>query len=84
METPSVTSKGQVTIPKAIRQKLGIRAGSRVRFRLVGDRAELTRVDTSVTPAGASGAGMLRHRGPACPPNFDVASLLDPRYSRRR
>ena len=33
----TLTSKGQVTIPKHVRQKLGIRTGSRVSFRLVGD-----------------------------------------------
>jgi AbrB family looped-hinge helix DNA binding protein len=30
-----VTQKGQVTIPKDIREKLGIRPGSSVRFRVV-------------------------------------------------
>lgn len=41
MDELCVTSEGQVTIPKAVRQRLGIRAGSRVRFSLVGDHAEL-------------------------------------------
>ena len=30
----TVTSKGQVTIPKQVRERLGIRAGSRVAFEL--------------------------------------------------
>ncbi|ANH03508.1 MULTISPECIES: AbrB/MazE/SpoVT family DNA-binding domain-containing protein [Shinella] len=33
----TVTSKGQVTIPKAVRDFLGIGPGSRVEFRRVGD-----------------------------------------------
>jgi AbrB family looped-hinge helix DNA binding protein len=33
----SVTSKGQVTIPKAVRDRLGLRTGSRVRFELAPD-----------------------------------------------
>ena len=37
METTSVTSKGRVTIPKALRQQLGIRQGSRIEFLRVGD-----------------------------------------------
>ena len=36
MGATSVTSKGQVTIPKAVRQRLGIRQGSKVEFPLVG------------------------------------------------
>ncbi len=32
---PRVTEKGQVTIPKDVREKLGIRPGSSVRFRVV-------------------------------------------------
>lgn len=32
MPATTVTSKGQVTIPKAIRDAMGIRAGDRVRF----------------------------------------------------
>lgn len=32
-----VTSKGQVTIPKRVREQLGIRAGSEIEFRLRED-----------------------------------------------
>jgi antitoxin PrlF len=32
---PRVTGKGQVTIPKDIREKLGIKPGSSVRFRVL-------------------------------------------------
>jgi len=30
----TVTSKGQITLPKAVRTRLGIRTGSRIRFTL--------------------------------------------------
>jgi AbrB family looped-hinge helix DNA binding protein len=40
----TVTSKGQVTIPKAVRDALGIKAGDEVIFRVEGDRAVLARV----------------------------------------
>ena len=33
----TVTSKGQVTIPKAVRDRLGIRAGSKVDFEVAAD-----------------------------------------------
>lgn len=80
--TFSVTSKGQVTIPKAVRQKLGIRTGSQVRFSIVGDRVELARVDAHA-PVSESGAAMLRRKRAAVPADFDVASLLRPRRDGR-
>jgi antitoxin PrlF len=36
----TVTSKGQITLPKSIRQRLGIQTGSRIRF-LVDTRGRL-------------------------------------------
>lgn len=38
-----MTSKGQLTVPKAVRDALGIRAGDKVVFRVDGDRAVLAR-----------------------------------------
>jgi antitoxin PrlF len=35
--TNTVTSKGQVTIPKPVRDRLGITPGSRVKFELAAD-----------------------------------------------
>ena len=46
VETASVTSKGRVTIPKPLRQQLGIRQGSKVEFVVVGDHAEMRIVST--------------------------------------
>lgn len=41
----TVTRKGQVTIPKLVRDRLGIRAGSRIDFEVADDgRAFLRRV----------------------------------------
>ena len=74
MGSVSVTSKGQVTIPKDIRQKLGIRAGSRVAIRVVGDYAELVIVSQPAEVA-SSGFGMLRSRRKSVPADFDVATL---------
>jgi AbrB family looped-hinge helix DNA binding protein len=62
----TVTSKGQVTIPKRVRDLLGIAPGSAVEFRLEEDgRVVLTRAHTTRRPRsrferlrGAAGRGM--------------------------
>lgn len=40
-----VTSKGQVTIPKSVRERLGIRAGSEVEFVSTVDGVQLVKLD---------------------------------------
>jgi AbrB family looped-hinge helix DNA binding protein len=77
MGITSVTSKGQVTIPKSVRQKLGIRQGSRIEFSLVGDHVQL-RVRSSPAEVPASGFGLLTSRKRAVPADFDPAGLLKP------
>jgi len=74
MEATSVTSKGQVTIPKEVRQRLGIRQGTRIEFALVGDHAVM-RVSSSPFVESASGFGMLKSRRAALPVDFDPATL---------
>jgi AbrB family looped-hinge helix DNA binding protein len=61
----TVTSKGQVTIPKPVRDHLGIKPGSQVNFRLADDgsviieRADGTRQPTRFAKArGSAGPGM--------------------------
>ena len=43
-EVATITSKGQITLPKPIRQALGVDAGSKVAFDFTGDRVIVTRV----------------------------------------
>lgn len=47
-----VTSKGQVTLPKAVRDALGIRPGDEVVFRVEGKRAVLARTPDFLALAG--------------------------------
>lgn len=75
--TSSITSKGQVTIPKALRQQFGLARGSRVSFALVGDHIEL-RPWKPEQPLPESGFGLLKISLPAVPADFDPASLLRP------
>ncbi len=77
MEQSSVTRKGQVTIPKSVRQRLGIRQGSKIEFSLVGDHVEM-RVKSTPQDVSAGGFGMLKSKRPAVPADFDPADLLKP------
>ena len=43
-EVATLTSKGQITLPKPIRQALGVDAGGKVAFEFSGDRVIVTRV----------------------------------------
>src|SRR5450759_5273019 len=58
-----VTSKGQVTVPKAVRDALGIMQGDQVVFRVEGNRAVLAR-----TPDFLSLADTVRVRPPGAMP----------------
>ena len=48
-----VTSKGQVTIPKEVRDALGIREGDQIIFRVEEDRAIVARTPNLLDMAGA-------------------------------
>ena len=47
-----MTSKGQITVPKAVRDALGIEAGDAVVFRVEGNRAVLARTPDFLSLAG--------------------------------
>ena len=76
MQLTSVTSKGQITIPKNIRQQLGIRRGSKIEATLVGDHIELYVSNTPVD-IPTTGFAMLKSKRKAVPSDFDAASLLN-------
>lgn len=48
-----LTSKGQITVPKAVRDALGLEEGDDVVFRVIGEQAVLARVPGLLTLAGA-------------------------------
>jgi antitoxin PrlF len=52
----TITSKGQITLPKAVREILGVSAGDRIAFRIDGDAATITRRQGVVQRT----AGMMR------------------------
>jgi len=63
----SVTSKGQVTIPKRVRQALGITPGSRVEFDLDKGGARLKLVKRLAPSRIEDGPAILHYRGPRIP-----------------
>ena len=48
-----VTSKGQVTVPKAVRDALGIKEGDEIIFHVEGNRAVLARTPDFLSLAGS-------------------------------
>lgn len=51
MQTSSITSKGQATIPAVIRRRLGLRPGGKVAFVVEDDRVVLKAVKRHVESA---------------------------------
>lgn len=47
-EEATITSKGQITLPKPIRQALGVDYGGKVAFDLRGKQVVVSRVDESI------------------------------------
>lgn len=48
-----ITSKGQITLPKSVREALGLKTGDRVLFRVHRDRAVLAKVPDFLDLAGS-------------------------------
>ena len=48
-----VSSKGQITIPRSVREALGIKEGDEVLFRLQGQRAVIARTPNLLELAGS-------------------------------
>ncbi|OGA17709.1 MAG: hypothetical protein A3I01_11760 [Betaproteobacteria bacterium RIFCSPLOWO2_02_FULL_65_24] len=63
----SVTSKGQVTIPKRVRQALGITPGSKVEFDVEGGGARLKLVKKHAQSRIEDGPAILGYTGPRIP-----------------
>lgn len=81
----TVTDKGQVTLPKAIRDRLGIQAGTRISFEIQSDDTLKVRVLTR----GASGLFALIARPGEAARSLDeidagiTAAVVDRRRSKR-
>ena len=47
--TATMTSKGQLTVPKAVREKLSLHTGTHVSFVVIDGHAELTPISTPLS-----------------------------------
>lgn len=83
MGTVSVTSKGQVTIPKRVRQALGITTGTKVEFDVDGGGARLKVVKTRQLSDVKSGASILGYTGPRIPVDQMHGGVAMKKASRR-
>ena len=54
-----ITSKGQITIPQEIRNKLGLLPNTEVEFKIVGDAVELRKAKPK-TQYGARGQAVIK------------------------
>jgi antitoxin PrlF len=50
-EISTITAKGQTTVPKAVRQALGVDYGGRIAFRVTGKGVTVVRADEDEDPA---------------------------------
>ncbi len=62
MPSSTLTSKGQVTIPKTVRDELGLREGDRVAFRVLDDGTVVVEPET-IDLLDLAGALIPRRKG---------------------
>ncbi len=58
-KTSRITAKGQTTVPKAVREALGVDYGGRIAFRVEGERVTVHRAAEDADPAIAAFLSML-------------------------
>lgn len=86
MPTVTVSDKGQVVIPAAIRRRLGLEPGSKLDFELEGDSIRM-RPSKSIPPTRVEdGYGLLRCNlpGERRLADFDVAQAMRAQDDDRR
>jgi antitoxin PrlF len=82
MPTATVTSKGQITIPQRIRERLGLEAGDRLEFVVQADDSVLM---VPATTRLADLEGILPPPGRPIPPeNMEQAMRLQGRANRKK
>lgn len=82
MPKSTLTSKGQVTIPKRIRQRLGLQVGERLDFQVQADGS--IRVEPENADKLGRVPGLLRHLAPERPVSVEEMEAAIARRLRER
>ena len=82
--TSTVSSKGQITVPKAVRDKLGLRPGARVEFELTPEGALLRKGHRGGVRAVDRVLGILKRKAPTDSLIDDMRGPAPPSLRRRR
>lgn len=82
MATSTLTSKGQVTIPKKIRERLGLRVGARLEFWI--DAGGKLVVEPESEGRFGRVPGLLHHLAGECPVSFEEMDGAIRRHVVRR
>ena len=78
----TVSEKGQVVIPKAVRKALGITKGSQVEFQVVHGEAKIKVVRRKASRP-EDGFGMLKYSGPPVPVELMSGIVAAARLGKR-
>lgn len=79
-ETSTITAKGQTTVPKSVRQALGIEAGDRIVFRVDASGVTVRRAESDSDPVVGSFLSFLARDIQNHP---DAVRPLTPELARR-
>ena len=82
--TSTVSAKGQITVPKAVRDKLGLRAGARVEFELMPEGVLLRKGHRGGVRAVDRVLGILKRDASTDSLIDDMRGPVAPSVRRRR
>jgi AbrB family looped-hinge helix DNA binding protein len=87
MAASTLTSKGQITIPKEVRDRLGVQEGDRIVFQFDEQGRVILRPESRDPLEGL--VGLLRHRAKERPPTVEemneaVRARAAEKYARRK
>jgi len=82
MDSATLLSRGRVTIPKRVRDRLEVRAGDRLRFRFDGSGHLILDAERQDPLAGV--AGLLRHLAKETPVTVEEMSASVREHFRRK
>ena len=81
--TSTISSKGQITVPKAVRDKLGLRTGALVEFELTAEGALLRKGHRGGVRAVDRVLGILKREASTDSLLDDMRGTVPPRVRRR-